>query len=108
MVDMSDIRALYGELQGILAQTPMTHGLSAPEIWNRYNHVVDLVSKATGTDYSRFAVQPETGVRLGSPYVVTTVFRQSCNGLIMNLHGKYFSDDQQPFSGPPPSVAFLK
>jgi hypothetical protein len=102
MADEKKIKALYGELQGILSQTPNDRYLSDEEIWNRYNNVVKLVTEATGEDYSRFSVKPKE-MRDGSFSLSNTVFRQTCNGLIMSLHGEYFGDDIPPFSGPRPS-----
>lgn len=101
MADEKKIRALYGELQGTLSQTPMDRYLRDADIWDRYNNVVDLVAAATGEDYSRFKVKPTVTDEIAE--LSNTVFRQTCNGLIMNLHGEYFAVEIPPFSGPRPS-----
>jgi L-rhamnose mutarotase len=105
MVDEGEIRVLYGELQGILSQTPKEEHPSDrvdARIGEPFNNVVELVAKATGTDYSRFLVQPETKIS-GQAYIDLVPFRQKVNALIMHLHCRYFSKEIPPFSGPRPS-----
>ncbi len=52
--------------------------------------------------WGRFRVKPKQTPN-GYPYIEIVPFRQNLNALIMRLHGKYFSVDIPPFSGPPPS-----
>jgi hypothetical protein len=106
MADEKKIRALYGELQGILSQTPMDRYLLDEEIWNRYNNVVKLITEATGEDYDRFMVKPQE-LGDGEKALSNTVFRQTCNGLIMSLHGEYFQSQTPPFSGPRSSTVLV-
>lgn len=110
MADEVEIRVLYEELQGILAQTPKSGRVFEEQFWKPFNDVVELLGAGTGDDYSRFRVHPLTrrgarpltgrGVR---PFVEVIHFRQIVNQLINHLHATYFSKEPPPFGTPAPS-----
>lgn len=104
MTEQSEqIKPLYGELIGYMAQAPSSGGyLRDMGLWEQFHSVIDQISKITGEDYNRFkvTVHPDSD----ESYVKCNEYRSRLNGLIMNLHSKYFSQDTPPFSGAPHTV----
>lgn len=101
-----NIRPVYAELQGYLAQAPesksTTDSIHSHTIWSHYNECVNQLKTVAGKDYSRFIITPQQGSR-GS-FVLVISYRQKLGGLISCLHGEYFSDESAPFSGMPNTV----
>ena len=101
------LRPLYSEFQGYLSQAPMgkaaTDVISDKALWDQYNETVKLLAEITGEDYSRFLIQ---SVRAGGPgdFIFLSTYRQKLGGLISHIHGKYFSDENPPFSGMPSTI----
>jgi len=100
-----NIRSIYSELQGYLAQAPSLDKavyLRDPSLWGQLNGCVDELQRITKEDYSKFKLssQPDGDSR----YVQNTEYRSKLNGLIMRLHGKYFANEPTPFSGGPSTV----
>jgi hypothetical protein len=103
MVTKEEIRPIYSELQGYLAQAPQktdnTTVIYAQELWESYNKTIKELSEKTGTTYHRYQIQPNV-----SEYSITVDidnYRGKLGGIIARLHGEYFSDEPAPFSGMP-------
>lgn len=96
------IRPYYGQLQGILSQTPMSHDFDSVsgkiDSIEFFNKVRDNIQKVMGEDLSDYAI----AVRNREFNIAE--FRQKVNALIMFLHGKYFPDEGEPFSGSPQTI----
>ena len=105
-IDKSRIKAIYGELQGYLSQTPKPNSptdiFATNSSWQRYNKAVTDLSKITGEDFSRFQIRPTT--QNGYEIVHIEDYRQALNGFINTLHTLYFADEPQPFGGSPSTV----
>jgi len=105
-MEKEKIRPLYSELQGYLSQAPIdktpNETVWDKSLWEQYNDSIKLLSETSNDDHSRFLIKPEIG-DLG-PFIYISSYRQKLGGLISNLHGKYFSDEQAPFSGMPSTI----
>lgn len=107
------IRPIYRELQAYLAQAPLLTSNSDSTrdkiLWSSFNNLIDELNKITGDNWSRFKV---INIKHGqvnqrsTPYEYISVFeyRTKVNGLVEHLYGKYFFDEQVPFSGMPNTV----
>lgn len=101
------VQPIYKELQGYLAQTPTAQQVYwnlNSSYWNQFHDCIEQLNKITGEDYSRFRVTllPPTG---NTPERIETYeYRTKLNGLIMNLKGKYFPEQSDPFGGSPSVV----
>lgn len=96
------IRPLYRELMGYLSQAP-THKEKAilySTEFQHYNKTIQYLNSITGNDYSRFTVHPLQG----NTYISTVTYRANLGGLIDNLYGDYFSDENAPFSSSPGTI----
>lgn len=105
MATKEEIRPIYAELQGCLSQAP---GLDKcviynAQVWQHVNGVVDELSRISGEDYSRFRMPTERDYT-SQERVQIDVYRTKLSSLISRLHGKYFADEQPPFSGMPQTV----
>ena len=106
-MEKEKIRPIYSEFQGYLSQAPNpaspNSAISDNSLWNLQNETIKSLSELTAEDYSRFSIQ---GVRKrgGGEIIYLSTYRQKLGGLISYLHGKYFSDEQAPFSGMPNTV----
>ncbi|HUW21133.1 MAG TPA: hypothetical protein VMW41_00520 [Candidatus Bathyarchaeia archaeon] len=97
-----NVRPIYEELQGYLSQAPTIKEVSYLRdrpLWEQFNRCLDELVNITKNDYTRFRLTPIPDG--DSQYVLNTEYRSKLNGLIMNLHAKYFKDEQSPFSGTP-------
>ena len=107
MQKKTEIRPLYAELQGYLAQAPTarnsTDAIFDESVWTQYNQAVDSLSKISGEDYSHFRLEP-TRSGDGGGYVRIVAYRQKLGGLVARLHGAYFSKETAPFSGSPKMI----
>ncbi len=100
MADEVEVRALYGELHEILSQTPDAPKYITDEgTWNRFNDIVDRLTKETGLDLSRFRTPRPEILRDGTKAIARVGFRQRVKAVIMHLHYRYFPKDTPPFSG---------
>ena len=109
MNSKQDIRPIYSELQGYLAQAPndehkATIGDEERAIWEQYNDTVKELNVLTGKDYDRFQLAPVTIPENGRQYAHVTVYRQKLGGLITRLHAEYFSDETPPFAEMPSTI----
>lgn len=103
--EIGKIKPLYGELIGYLSQAPTLKEagyLRDSSLWEQIHTCIDQLNNLTGQDYSRFkmTIKPSD---LGG-YVENMEYRSKLNGLIMNLHAQYFSDESAPFSGGPTTI----
>jgi len=96
------IRPLYGELIGYMAQAPNAPYMRDSGLWEHFHGLIDQLNKITANDFSRFrlSIHPDGD----SPYVRGNEYRSNLNGLIMNLYSTYFSSENPPFSGSPQTV----
>ncbi|MBP7060993.1 MAG: hypothetical protein KBA91_03390 [Candidatus Moranbacteria bacterium] len=100
------IRPIYSELQGYLAQAPKVEGKSlyreeAVALAKQLSGAIEELNTLTGEDYNKFKAETF------SEYILTldmNVYRLRLGGLISRLHGKYFFDEPAPFSGMPSMV----
>ncbi|MGB8225681.1 MAG: hypothetical protein WCE45_02260 [Sedimentisphaerales bacterium] len=104
MATKEQIRPLYSELQGYLAQVKtfsekITYFNDA-QIWEQYNKVVEELNKISGLDYSRFRIN----LIANSHSTDRSTYQTKLGGLIARLHGEYFSDEPAPFAGMPTTI----
>ena len=98
------IRPYYGELIGYMAQAPSNGGyLRDKGLWEQFHSVIDQLSKITQEDYERFKLSVRTDSN-NDLYISSNEYRSRINGLIMNLHAKYFREETSPFSGVPHTI----
>jgi len=99
------LRPFYSELQGYLSQAPTIkekpylYDEEADE-WGQVNAIIDQLNNITGINYDRFKISPPGG----SGNLSMSLYRTRLGGLISNIHGEFFSDEQAPFSGMPNTV----
>jgi len=107
-MDMDEIRCLYKEFQGILAQTPQPEaGISSAFLRmnqgtvESYHSAIAQLKKITGKSWDRFVLPLKDEYGRGLPLVD---FRQRLGQLINRMHAEYFSEEPEPFSGVPDTV----
>ena len=100
------IRPIYSFFQGCLSQTPnkdernrTTH---SSDIWNMINSKIEDLNNVTRQDFSLFKINPKRSEH--SEFVEIETIRIKLGGLISELHGRYFFDEQAPFSGMPSTI----
>ena len=99
------VRPFYEELMGYLSQAPTlkeSSYLKDESLASQLHNCIDQLNQITGQDYSRFKVMVHPDG--DDSYVQNTEYRSKINGLIMNLHAQFFSDEPSPFSGSPSTV----
>ena len=96
----NDLRALYEELKGYLAETPALdnedpfQSIYEASIWNQFNETVNLIVEISGKDeYKRFYIKPITDEVM--PCVRVSEYRQRLSGLIARLKAEYFPDESR-------------
>jgi hypothetical protein len=103
MATKEEIRPIYSELQGYLAQAPMKtdkiRTIYAERLWEQYNETVNELSKISEKDYNRYKIIPEMGA--SRPFVDLDDYRGKLGAIIARLHGQYFHDEAAPFSDMP-------
>jgi hypothetical protein len=105
MSSKEEVRPIYAELQGYLAQDPKSgSGTYASSFWERPNQAITELNKITGKDYSRFMLSPRRFKDGGSLFLAYDDYRQQLGGLIARLHGEYFSDETPPFADMPTTI----
>ncbi len=100
------VRLLYAELQGYLAQVPES---TATDVWSRdkrmweqFNFIVSELEKITSVDYSRFKINPDRraeGISTNPHYyeaIRFSTYRAALGGLIARLHIEFFKDEEEP------------
>lgn len=92
-MDTSKIRPLYEALQGLLAQAPDREGyLNNDQLINKYHGIIDqLISITDNQSYDTFRIVTQ-GLKIDT-------YRAMLNAIIMSLHGEYFYNEREPFSG---------
>ena len=105
-MEKEKIRPLYSEFLGYLSQAPTGQnpyqGSDTPSSWNHYNSAVELLSKISEENFSRFKINLSTDGSEG--YVLFTTYRQKLSGLIGTLHSKYFQNEPFPLGGSPSTI----
>ena len=106
-MDKEQLKCLYSELRGYYSEAPVPGSpldlfYNRP-VWEHYNQVVDLVSEASGTDHSRFRIQPADLEEHGGRATVIA-YRSKVAGLISRLHAQYFAGDPGPLAPSPTTV----
>lgn len=100
---------LYSDLIGRLSEIPTPTSVhqdsSELNAIHQVNTSIDLLSEASKTDLSRYKTEVKhhsggDGYSSYSDYNISTA-RQNIKALITMLHGKYFSEQQSPFSTSP-------
>lgn len=108
-MEKEEIKVLYRELQGYLAQAPElgdplgTASIEEP-IWNHYNEAVNLLNAISGKDYSRFLIRQETDISKQFRSARVSTYRQRLGGLISRLHAEYFADEPNPLEVAPQTM----
>lgn len=98
------IYPIYKELQGYLSQCPTADKAYYQHnsfYWSQLNGSVEQLSVITDEDYSRFKVAVIHNNDGDGEHIETNEYRLKLNGLIMNLKGKYFPEEADPFGGNP-------
>lgn len=107
-----EIRSIYAELQGYLAQIPETVGhsdwTSDRVLWTQLNFIVGELNRISSKDYNRFKITPDHHrvTKHSTPYetIPYSTYRANLGGLIAKLHAEYFSDEEPPFRTMPSTV----
>ncbi|MBI2472734.1 MAG: hypothetical protein HYV59_16080 [Planctomycetes bacterium] len=103
-MNKEELRPLYSELQGYLAQAPNSDKAICDEsIWKQYNDSVKLISKISREDFNRFLIL-NIEENVAGKFIRPILYRQKLGGLISFLHGKYFNDEPTPFSAGPSTI----
>lgn len=105
MANKQEVRPIYSELQGCLAQAPSAgegNIINNAEFWEHHNNTIQELNKLTGKDYMKYSLAPMRGY--DSAFITVAIYRQKLGGLIARLHGEYFSDEQVPFAEMPSTV----
>ncbi|MGH2613212.1 MAG: hypothetical protein ACRDFB_09240 [Rhabdochlamydiaceae bacterium] len=99
-----EIKPIYEELQGYLAQCQNENGyIWNSAIWNQIYNCIDQLNQITHNDFNRF--KPIIiDDHQNEDHIEYHEYKSKLNALIMNLHGRYFQDDSTPFSGAPNMV----
>lgn len=105
----NSIRPIYSEIQGYLSQAPNIEKVPyiyEKPLWEQLNNVIDELNEKSGEDFSKFKITDfkQQKHEPYSQYIPTIDYRSKLNGLIMRLHGQYFSEEQSPFGGFPSTV----
>lgn len=105
MAEKETIRPIYCELQGYLSEAPADGGVSL-DMLEQVNQAIENLNRVTGDDYTRFNMVSEVEPDESPMYAAlgADLYRSKLNGLIMSLHGRYFSDEVPPFSGTPTTI----
>jgi len=104
MASKEDVRPIYAELQGYLAQEIKTGSATYDSsFWERPNQAITELEKITGKKYSRFMLTPKTTTS-GSLLIAYDTYRQQLGGIIARLHAEYFSDEIPPFADMPKTI----
>ncbi|MGA2093205.1 MAG: hypothetical protein ABSH16_07360 [Sedimentisphaerales bacterium] len=104
MASKEEVRPIYAELQGYLAQELKTGSATYDSsFWERPNSAITELVKVTGKDYSRFMLTPKNTTS-GSLLMAYDTYRQQLGGIIARLHAEYFSDETPPFADMPKTI----
>jgi len=107
MASKEEVRPIYSELQGYLAQAPNTGDKINTAIydegfWEQFHNTINQLNEVTGKDYNRYKIEPLRG-QMGL-FIRTLTYCQKLGGLIARLHGEYFSDEVAPFAEMPSTI----
>ena len=97
------VRPIYEALMGCLSSAPLSDKvgyLFEPSIWKKHQKYLDKLKEITNDDYGDYKLIIMSDQNWG-PKISVQEYRTQVNSLIMALHGKYFKEDAQPFSGQP-------
>lgn len=98
------IRPIYEQLKGYLEQFPpldKQYSVYNSSFWNAIDDCIQELNTITENNYDKFKITvlpPED--HYDSQHIDNSEYRSKVNGLIMNLKGSYFQDDN-PFVGNP-------
>lgn len=100
------IRPVYSELKGMLSQAPAVETIlhsSDQGLWDRFNLLLEKLTEITQDEgYKEFTLTPK--YTNGFPSIPTSTYRSRLSGPISRLHGTFFTQDPEPFSGSPSTV----
>ncbi len=105
------IRHIYNELQGYLAQASKIDKSSiykeeAVALGNQLTGVIQELNELTGENYNKFKAEAFSE-EMNRSRILTldlSVYRLRLGGLISRIYGKYFFDENPPFSEMPTTV----
>lgn len=104
MAQKEKIGQIYSEIQGYLSQATKTktsaNAFYDAQIWHQYNEAIDELNNICGNNYDRFRIYHERSELFGD-FVRSITYRSKLAGLILRLHGEFFSDEPAPFIGKP-------
>jgi hypothetical protein len=94
---MKEVKPIYFELQGYLAQAPEREQgvIFEREVWVQHNQTIEELENITGKKYDRYKLQPGGNYQRG-PGITVQAYRTILGGLISRLHGEYFPDEVSP------------
>jgi len=102
------VRPIYSELQGYLSQAPKKNKglIFESSMWEQHNQTIDELNNITGKNYDRYKVEVKSidWNRTMRRVIYSQSYRTKLSGLILRLHGEYFSDEPPPFSGMPSTI----
>lgn len=103
MEHKEQIRPIYEALMGCLSSAPLPEKvgyLFEASIWEKHHKYIDKLKEITKEEYSDYKLTVIHDQDWGSKISVQE-YRTQINSLIMALHGQYFKEETQPFSGQP-------
>ena len=110
MASQEDVKPVYAERKGYFDHAPASddsHQVSyTPELWDPVNQAIDELIEITGdSTYARMKIVPEfTDIHKSGKMVWIASYRSKLGGVVARLHGEYFPDEAEPFSGGPDNV----
>jgi len=102
-----EIKAIYSELRGYLAETPTIKDdddIFEESVWLQYNSTVRLLNEVSGKDYSRFLIEARRSEASSRLRIDIVAYRSKLGGLISRLYGEYFEEEPNPLDGTPSTV----
>lgn len=97
------VRPFYEALMGCLSSAPLAEKqgyIFEESTWNQYHKYIEKLNEITKEDYSDYKLKILPDQDWG-PKISVQEYRSQINSLIMYLHGKFFPNESQPFSGQP-------
>lgn len=97
------VRPIYEELKGYLAQCPpaeKAYYLYNSYYWTQIDGVIQQLNEITGKNFDKFKITLIPSTMRDEAHIENSEYRSKVNGLIMNLKGTYFNEDN-PFGGSP-------
>ena len=94
------VRPIYEELQGYLEKAPEHYYEYNSYYWTQIDDCIQRLNEITGNNYDKFKITVIPSAQRDEPHMDTNEYKSKVNGLIRNLQGTYFNDDNPPVGSP--------